>query len=383
MPRDDLTYTDTARALASQIDGDDEPILPVRHSSDLAWRRRSTSQPNDHRPKWLQDAETLQIKATKLWFHFTPLQRAGIVVLNIILLVSVILGLIYNERIFAWLAPAAKRWRELPGGWMILWALTFAVSFPPMIGYSTLVTIAGFVFGMKGWLIMSTATTIGSTCGFLASRTLLKSFVGKLTEKNKRFAALSLVLKHDGLKLLIMIRLCPLPYSLSNGAISTIPTVTWQHFMLATAIASPKLLLHIFVGSRIGDLAERGDKMDAKTKAVSYITIVIGMVAGAATGYFIYVRTKARATELEAEEAAGAVGGRQSSNAGPDYVDDPNEDAAVHALRRDDDISLHPTREDEEEGYRDEFTDDEDAHERDVFDDGDGDEEEAGKKGER
>jgi len=34
-----------------------------------------------------------------------------------------------------------------------------------MIGYSTCVTVAGFVFGMRGWLIVSTATVIGSGDG--------------------------------------------------------------------------------------------------------------------------------------------------------------------------------------------------------------------------
>ena len=310
-----------------------------------------------------------------MWYRLTPLQRAGITLLNITLCVLVILFLVYNERFFAWLSGVAKQWRSLSGGWLILWFMTFFVSFPPMIGYSSCVTIGGFVYGVKGWFIISTATVIGSTCAFIVSRGVLKNFVSRLTEKNKRFAALSLVLKHDGLTLLIMIRLCPLPYSLSNGAISTIPTVTWSNFAIATAIASPRLLLGIFVGSRLGDLAENGDKMDTKTKVVSYISIAIGIVAGIATGYLVYVRTKARARQLENEEAAGAVAGRRTSNAGTDFIDDPDEQGAVDYLRRSEsDISLHRTYEgDLESGaYRDEFTDDEDAQERDVFDDGDG-----------
>ena len=218
----------------------------------------------------------------------------------------------------------------------------------------------------------------------------MKKFVSRLTEKNKRFAALSLVLKHDGLKLLIMIRLCPLPFSLSNGAISTIPTVTWYNFCIATAIASPKLLLHIFVGSRLGDLAQNGDKMDTKTKIVSYISIAVGIFLGIATGYLVYVRTKARAKQLESEEAAAAVSGRRSSATGADYIDDPGERDANNFLRRhDDDISLHTSAHPDDleiGGYRDEFTDDEDAQERDVFDDGDGgyeSEEAPGKKSKR
>ncbi|KAK3066703.1 Tlg2-vesicle protein [Teratosphaeriaceae sp. CCFEE 6253] len=374
-------YADTARALASQID-DDEPLSHSRSSNSPSWRRRSNSQPASSLPKWRQSAESFRRRTIKIWSRFTPWQQAGLSFLSVLLLLGIVLGLVYNERIFAWLAPGAKKWREMRGGWLILWAMTFAVSFPPLIGYSTCVTIAGFVFGMKGWFIVSTATVLGSTVAFIASRSVLKGFVSRMAEKNQRFAALSLVLKHDGLKLLIMIRLCPLPYSFSNGAISTIPTVTWQNFALATGIVSPKLLLHVFVGSRLGALAENGDKMDSRTKMVSYISILIGMTAGLATGYFIYIRTKARAKQLEAEEAAaaGGIGGRRTPNSGDGYNDEEDEQEAVEALRGSrDDVSLHTTRDQDLErgrAYQDDFTDDEDAQERDVFDDGDGDDDE-------
>lgn len=301
--------------------------------------------------------------------------------LQIVVFTLFVLSLVYGHRMFAWLAPLAKRWRELRGGWLILWAMTFFVSFPPMIGYSSLLTISGFVFGMKGWFIMSTATVLGSTCSFLASRTVLKPYVSKLTEKNKQFDALSLVLKHDGLKLLVMIRLCPLPFSLSNGAISTIPTVTWQNFALATTLATPKLLAHVFIGGRLGDIAENGDKMDFKTKMISYVSIILGSLAGIATGYFIYMRTKARAKQLEAEESVEDIdGGRRSSVTGNGLINNRNARSAGDEFGRDD-VSLHTTYNDDlEDGfeYRDNFTDDEDARERDVFDEGDGETEDEG-----
>lgn len=389
-------YTSTARALALPIE-EDETLSPQprRSGTSPAWRRRSlsTSQYSSSRPlsaaqRWMRSADRTGRKLQRAFFRLTPLQQAGFVVLNIILFIGFVLFWIYNERIFAYLSPGAKKWRALPGGWLILWAMTFFVSFPPMIGYSSCVTIAGFVYGMPGWFIVASATVVGSTVSFIVSRTVLKSFVSRMTEKNKRFAALSLVLKHDGLKLLAMIRLCPLPYSLSNGATSTIPTVTWYNFALATALVSPKLLLHIFVGRQIGILAEDGNKMDAKTKAVSYISIVIGMVAGIATGYFIYVRTKARAQELEAEEAAaaGGEGGRRASVPEGEYLDESDDEEAA-ARRRQDNVSLHTAYADDEEdrGFRDDFTDDEDALERDPFGVGDGsvtgDEEEGGSKG--
>lgn len=146
----------------------------------------------------------------------------------------------------------------------------------------------------------------------------------RLVAKDSRFAALSLVLKHDGLKLLIMIRLCPLPYSISNGALSTIETVQPLVFALATAIASPKLMIHVFIGSRLAAITRSGSKMDAGTKAINYASIVGGIIFGAVTGYLIYQRTTARSRELEAQERNNHKSHRSSRLPTPNsFSDDP------------------------------------------------------------
>ena len=193
----------------------------------------------------------------------------------------------------------------------------------------------------------------------------------RLVQNDTRFAALSLVLKHDGFKLLCMVRLCPLPYSLSNGAIATIPTVHWLKFMLATAVAAPKLFIHIFIGSRIAAIAEEGGKMRGKDKALNYFGIALGAVIGIATGWIIYRQTKKRAQELEAQEehAAGSGGSRDLGRRGPGvafadgdgYADDPESGFGGDArLMGADDISLRT-----EEEYRDDESDQ--GSERDVF----------------
>lgn len=143
---------------------------------------------------------------------------------------------------------------------------------------------------MRSWFVVASATVVGSLCSFIVSRTLLSDFVYRLVANDSRFVALSSVLKHDGLKLLIMIRLCPLPYSLSNGAMSTVPTVKPLTFALATAIATPKLMIHVFVGTRLTAIADSGEKMDATTKAINWASIVGGMTLGALTGWLIYRR---------------------------------------------------------------------------------------------
>jgi uncharacterized membrane protein YdjX (TVP38/TMEM64 family) len=311
----------------------------------------------------------------------SPIQKILFIIGNVLLAVGGILFLVFNERIFGALLPVAKKWRDITAGWLILWALIFVVSFPPLVGYSSLLTIAGFVYGFpNGWIISATASVAGSTASFLLSRTILKPMVHRLVANDTRFAALSLTLKHDGLKLLVMYRLCPLPYSISNGAVATFPTVHWASYALATAIVSPKLMLHIFIGSQLEKIAESGGKMDPGTKALSYISIVIGLVAGITTGWLIYRKTKARAAQLEAEERAGIrrVSIEDLEN---EYHDDPGALEAAERLREEeDDISLRSTWDDE---YHDEPPEMGDAVEigEDPFKDGDASEgEEQGRK---
>ncbi|KIW59001.1 hypothetical protein PV05_03485 [Exophiala xenobiotica] len=336
---------------------------PFVQSRSAAWRDEA-----------IRNAERIQRRATKVWSKMTALQRVlavtGVVLLNVL----AILFLIFNERIFGFLEPLAERWKHTTGGWTILWAITFLTAFPPVIGYSTCGTTAGFVYGVwEGWLILATATVAGSFCSFLVSRTVLRKWVERWVANDKRFAAFSLILKHDGLKLLCMIRLCPLPYSLSNGAMSTFPTVHPAMYALATALVSPKLFIHVFIGSRLAVIARTREKMTMADRLVNYSSIAIGATVGILTGVYIYRQTMARAKELEAEEASTVTDSvRRTGHIPPQYNDDPEAQVAASTLARDDDAMEYFDDSDTERAeYRDEPTDDED-----VFGRGDGDDEE-------
>lgn len=116
--------------------------------------------------------------------------------------------------------------------------------------------------------------------------------------------------------------------------------------------------------------------MDAKTKALSYLSILIGVTAGILTGWFMYKKTKQRARELEAEERE-SIQRASADDLDREYADDPDALEAVEALRQDDDdISLRSAYEDEISGYHD-LSEGEDGDQDDVFKSGGGDEEDA------
>ncbi|KAI1455705.1 hypothetical protein F4805DRAFT_263962 [Annulohypoxylon moriforme] len=334
---------------------------------------RSADNNDSHAPlgqRLMRTALSVANNMLKLFYTLTPLQRILAVLALVILNVLLVLGMVYSHRIFKALGPVAQGWRALPGGWVLVFLMTCLSAFPPMIGYSTCITIAGFVYGFPGgWPIVAGATVVGSLAAFLTSRTVFSGYVHSLVGADKRFVALGQVLRRDGLLVLAAIRFCPLPFSLSNGFLATINTITPLRFALATAMATPKLFVHVFIGSRLALLAESGDEMSVGDKVINYLSMLVGSVVGIALSLFIYRRTMARAKELAREEAVenglpidgagdvdlsyedleeGVLGGRQQRHGESDEA----------ALMDDDDISLWETEGLESGyGYRDEDTD--------------------------
>ncbi|KAK1754943.1 hypothetical protein QBC47DRAFT_204815 [Echria macrotheca] len=281
----------------------------------LSTRRNPYSLHNHHQPdggplhtRLLRWTASLVHQALRLFQSLSPLYQLLVLVGLLCAAVLSLLALIYSHRIFAALGPIAQSWRSLRGGWILVWLLTFICAFPPMIGYSSAVTIAGFVYGFPlGWPVAATATVAGSTAAFFSSRGVFSGYVHRLVGKDKRFIALGQVLRRDGLGVLAMIRFCPLPYSLSNGFLATVPSIRPGGFALATACATPKLLVHVFIGSRLALLAESGDHMSAGDRAINYASMFVGGTLGFVVGLLIYRRTMARAAELAAAEGGGMV----------------------------------------------------------------------------
>ena len=241
MPAD---YQSTAQALAiSPSRGESpSPTLPPwsrtassrRLSNPLMRTREDESFPR----RMITSVTLLGEQVLKVYLRLTPLQRVLAVLSALVIGVLGILMLIYSHAFFAWLGPVSEKWRALPGGWLIVFFLIFLTSFPPIVGYSTAATISGFVYGFPlGWPIVASGCTLGALGAFLASRTVLSKYVDRMVGHDHRFVALGQVLRQEGIWYLTAIRFCPLPFSLSNGFLATIPSITPLSFTISTALS--------------------------------------------------------------------------------------------------------------------------------------------------
>ena len=155
MPAD---YSSTARALALPVSPSRSPTIP-KQSKLPRWSRRQSGAPllrhqspeqgqtSNVRDQIIDSADRALRRLNRIVEKLTPIQRALAIFAGIATFVLGILFLVFNEKIFAKLEPVAVKWKDLRGGWLILWAMTFLTAFPPIIGYSTCLTIAGFVYG--------------------------------------------------------------------------------------------------------------------------------------------------------------------------------------------------------------------------------------------
>ncbi|KAL1889681.1 Tlg2-vesicle protein [Ceratocystis pirilliformis] len=293
-----------------------------------------------------QQALTTYRMALRRFLALDPLQRVMVAVGGVVAACFALVMLVYWHRIIAGLIPVVKKWRDVRGGWVVMWFIVFMTSFPPIIGYSTASTVAGFVYGFPGaWPIVASACVVGSSMSFLTSRTIFSGYVHRLVGQDPRFVALGQVLRRDGLVMLTMIRFCPLPFSLSNGFLATIPTITPTAFVISTALSTPKLLVHVWLASKLALLAENGDSMSFGEKLVNYLSMGIAGVIGITVTVLIYRRTMSRAAEIV-----------RSGNAGEEYIEDIEqgliENEQTNVLADEDALSLWGA-DDEEDAYRD------------------------------
>jgi len=78
----------------------------------------------------------------------------GAVLATIVVITLGIGFLVLTGKVFKWLEPVAADWENSKVAYFVLWICTFTVSFPPLVGWTTVGAVAGCIFGMlKGYVL--------------------------------------------------------------------------------------------------------------------------------------------------------------------------------------------------------------------------------------
>ena len=104
------------------------------------------------------------------------------------------------------------------------------IAFPFGIGYIVLNMVAGYLYGfMKGQLVVMVSVTIGMTVSFFFCRIWFREYAQRIVTSNAMQAIMRVVEGKNGLKVIVLTRLTPIPFGLQNVLFSvSLPHVS-QH----------------------------------------------------------------------------------------------------------------------------------------------------------
>ncbi|KAF9904258.1 hypothetical protein EC991_002916 [Linnemannia zychae] len=281
------------------------PSRPTRHSSSS--RYTSTSSFGSATTRFTNHSLTfLNGLKERLPEHVQPYFWLGLWFGSAVTIIGLVW--IFHSRIFSALQALADFIKGLgPLGPLVIMFCLFATSFPPMIGYSSIVTMSGYVYGfVYGFLYAFMGAMAGAIVCFYFCRRWFKAQVRKLMAKNKSLKGVVRTVEKRGFRLLVLIRLAPYPYNVMNAILSAthIPLST---FTAATAMSLIKLTLHVYIGSTLstltgGDGDDKDPNKDANNgKRVKVFLMVTGVILGVGVGAYVWAIAK---REIAITEAA-------------------------------------------------------------------------------
>ncbi|OCF35588.1 hypothetical protein I316_02643 [Kwoniella heveanensis BCC8398] len=192
----------------------------------------------------------------------------------------------------------ALRLKEMGWKGMVLCCLfSILSSHPPLFGFMGSLTLIGFTYGVwPGFLLSFISSMLGAGLSFLSVRAFFLGYISK----NDKWDAFGHVMRAKGLPLVIMIRYCPIPWNIGNGLFASIESVKFWQFMLANLLIQPRLLIPVFIGSRLTSLAS--DVHDPLQTWLNLLSIAISTTISLVTGIVIYRLTLEQMRKLKNEE---------------------------------------------------------------------------------
>lgn len=169
--------------------------------------------------------------------------------------------------------------------------------------------VAGYAYGpLKGLCVALPAATLGACCSFGLGRVLAKTRYGRSITETPRFRQLDAVVRVDGLRIAILLRMAPVMpqplLSLLLGATS----LPLRHLVLSMLIGLlPATAIHTYAGSLVRSVLElMGNDW---SKALSPRNVAIGVLGLALTAGFLTLigRLASRALAKAMLAAEGAT----------------------------------------------------------------------------
>ncbi|KAG2198741.1 hypothetical protein INT47_005426 [Mucor saturninus] len=202
----------------------------------------------------------------------------------------------YKSDIIGAIQDIAIHMRKQKYSPVLMATLVTVTGIPPILGFTFAVTMTGFIYGFPYGCLPATLGAFLSaifTCGKLNCARWIK-----LSEKRQdMYQAMQDAITQGGFKMILLIRICPLPWQLTNLILSLVPTVTWRSYVISAFIACFKFNLDIWVGSQLANLSD--PDLPPETHRVTLMYMSFGVVVLILSGVWIYKLTMLKIKEQQ------------------------------------------------------------------------------------
>jgi len=223
-------------------------------------------------------------------------EKRGISGGRIAVLVVLLAVLAVAARQLGGYVPAFAAWVDGLGYWgPVVFILGYAAAVVAFVPGSLLTLTAGAIFGLgAGVVYVFVAAVLGSGLAFLVARYLARGAIEQRLAGNARFAAIDRAVGREGLKIVFLLRLCPIfPFNLLNYALG-LTQVSFRDYLLAAVGMLPGTVLYVYYGKLAGDVATLAGGAQVERGWEYYAVLALGLAATVAV-VAVVTRTARRA----------------------------------------------------------------------------------------
>src|SRR5215216_3687640 len=179
-----------------------------------------------------------------------------------------------------WLGAIILRIAAL-GAWApVLFIVTYVAAAITLAPAFLLTFAAGAVFGLwRGTILVYIGAVLGSSAVFGLAAPLARSRFLRWLDRDARVAAVRQAIVGDAVWVMFLLRLSPLvPYVLLNYALA-LSGVRYRDFLVATVGMLPAIVMYVYYGKIVGDVAKIAAGVAPQRGAEYWILIAVGLVA--------------------------------------------------------------------------------------------------------
>jgi uncharacterized membrane protein YdjX (TVP38/TMEM64 family) len=148
-------------------------------------------------------------------------------------------------------AQTFSRWvGELGVMGLVLLSFSLAIGSVSFLPASPFIIAAAAVFGFPLGVLGSIAgIALGASGGFFLARSFLRKDVANQLRKHPTFRAIDIAIEREGWKIVLLLRLCPIPFGLANYLYGLTGVPFNQYLLTSIAGSLPGVLLLCQLGS--------------------------------------------------------------------------------------------------------------------------------------